>query len=340
MGMVGGLDVHRGQVTVDWVDHDTGESGKGRITPATRQSFARWLDRFAGREIELVVEGCTGWRFIAEECQRAGVKVHVADPAEAAHLSRSNKRRAKTDRIDARKLRELAERGEVPDSWIPPFHVLEVRTKVRLYHDLIDERSSWQHRIAATLFHLGADKQEKLLLGDRSRLHASDALTPAARDAIETALRMIETLDGEVERLRAELVAYSHRQAGCVELAKEFGIGPLTAVTVWSELGDTRRFSSSDDAVRHTGLDITVYSSDGRRVRGHITRQGSPLLRWAMFEAARHACKPTSPDHDYYLEVAERLGKKRAALSVARKLTRRCHHRLRALGDDAFAPAS
>jgi transposase len=62
-------------------------------------------------------------------------------------------------------------------------------------------------------------------------------------------------------------------------------------------------------------------------------------LRWAMFEAARHACKPTSPDHDYYLEVAERLGKKRAAISVARKLTRRCHHRLRALGDDAFAPA-
>jgi transposase len=122
-----------------------------------------------------------------------------------------------------------------------------------------------------------------------------------------------------------------------VELTREFGVGPLTAAILWEELGDTRRFSSSSDAVRHTGLDISIYSSDGKRTRARLTRQGQPLLRWAVFEAGRHACKPSSPDHDYYLEVAARLGKKRAALSVARKLTRRCHHRLRALGDEAFA---
>jgi transposase len=87
-------------------------------------------------------------------------------------------------------------------------------------------------------------------------------------------------------------------------------------------------------------LDISIYSSDGKRTRARLTRQGQPLLRWAVFEAGRHACKPSSPDHEYYLRVAERLGKKRAALSVARKLTRRCHHRLRALGDEAFADIS
>jgi transposase len=103
---------------------------------------------------------------------------------------------------------------------------------------------------------------------------------------------------------------------------------------------DTRRFSSSSDAVRHTGLDISIYSSDGKRTRAHLTRQYQPLLRWAVFEAGRHACKPASPDHDYYLEVAARLGKKRAALPVASKLIRRCHHRLRALGDEAFADGS
>lgn len=337
MSIVCGLDLHRQQVTFDWVDTEDGRTGHGRIAPANRETFRRWLTRFDGKSVELVVEGCTGWRFIVEEGQVAGAKVHLADPAEAAAKSRSPKRRAKTDKVDAKHLRQLAERGEVPDSWIPPFHVLEVRTKVRLYRDLVDECAAWQQRIHATLYHAGATKQEKLLLGDRDRLRESTALSPAGREAIEVALTMIDALDTQAQRLRDELVAFAKRQPGCVELAREFGVGPLTAAIIWEELGDTRRFSSSSDAVRHTGLDVTIYSSDGHRTRARLTRQGQPLLRWAAFEAGRHAARPSSPDHAYYLEVAARIGKKRAALSVARKLTRRCHHRLRALGDAAFA---
>lgn len=339
MSIVSALDIHREQVTFDWVDVESGESGRGKIRPANRETFRRWLARFDGKPHELVVEGCTGWRFIAEECVAAGVRVHVADPAEAAHRTRSNKRRAKTDRTDARGLRRLLEDGRVPDSWIPPFHVLEVRTQVRLYHDLIEQRSSWQHRINAVLFHQGAVKQERLLMGDRTRLHTSNDLSPAGKQAIEVALRVIDAIDVEIDRLRAELVSFATRQPGCKALGTEYGFGPLTAVTVWSEMGDTRRFSSSDDAVRHTGLDISIYSSDGKRTRAHLTRQGAPLLRWALFEAARHARRAGSPDHAYYEATAERLGKKRAALSVARKLARRCHHRLRELGDVAFAEA-
>jgi transposase len=112
----------------------------------------------------------------------------------------------------------------------------------------------------------------------------------------------------------------------------------LTAVVIWSELGDARRFAHSRDAVRHAGLDITVYSSDTKRAPGRLSRQGSPLLRWALYEAARCAARAASPDHGYYRQVADRLGGQRAALSVARKLARRCHHRLRALGEHALAP--
>jgi transposase len=73
------------------------------------------------------------------------------------------------------------------------------------------------------------------------------------------------------------------------------------------------------------------YSSDNKRPPGRLARQGSPELRWALFEAAKAAARTSSPDHDYYVEVRDRLGGKRPALSVARKLTRRCHHTLRAL---------
>ncbi len=88
--------------------------------------------------------------------------------------------------------------------------------------------------------------------------------------------------------------------------------------------------------MRFTGLDVTVYSSDGKRSPGRLARQGSPELRWALFEAAKSGARVGSPDHDYYLAVRDRLGGKRPALSVARKLVRRCHHALRELGDRAW----
>ena len=132
MGIVCGLDIHRTQVTYDWIDTDTGECSRGKLAPANRETFRRWLQQFAGRDVDVVVEGCTGWRFIVEETQAAGMKAHLADPAEASSRMHGPKRRAKTDKVDARGLRELGEQGRVPESWIPPAQVLEVRTAVRL----------------------------------------------------------------------------------------------------------------------------------------------------------------------------------------------------------------
>jgi transposase len=330
------LDLHRKQISFDWVDTETGELCRGRLAPANRESFRGWLAEFGDRPVELVVEGCTGWRFVAEECLAAGAVVHVADPAEAA-AARGKKRRAKTDKVDAKALRVLAEQHRVPDSWIPPRQVLEVRALVRLYQDLMGQRIGWQQRIHATLFHLGAPAQHGLLSGDRNRLATLEALSPAAAQAVVTGLEMIDALDGQINSLRGQLRGFAARQPGCRALQHEYGIGKLTSVVIWAELGDTRRFSSSADAVRHSGLDVTIYSSDNKRGRAHLARQGPPLLRWALHEAAICAARPASPDHAYFTKVADRLGTKRAAMSVARKLVRRCHHRLRALGDDAFA---
>ena len=118
-----------------------------------------------------------------------------------------------------------------------------------------------------------------------------------------------------------------------------FGIGELTAVTIVAELGDANRFSSSREAVRYAGMDITVHQSDQRRAAGHLSRQGPPALRWALFEAAQSAARAGSPDRDYYRQAAERLGANRACLSVARKLLKRSYHTLRELGEEALQPA-
>jgi transposase len=128
MAIVGGLDLHRKQVTFDVVDTATGACERGRIAPANRDSFRRWLAGFEGQLVDLAVEGCTGWRFVVEECRAAGVHAHLAEPAEVAGL-KGRRQHAKTDRLDARHLRELLEAGKLPECWIPPHHVLEIRAR-------------------------------------------------------------------------------------------------------------------------------------------------------------------------------------------------------------------
>jgi transposase len=156
---------------------------------------------------------------------------------------------------------------------------------------------------------------------------------------VALALRMIEAIDRELVPLDRTLARYGRRQPGCRALiGRLYGVGPVTATAIVAELGDARRFGRSDDAVRHCGLDVTVHQSDSKRAPGHLSHEGPELLRWALFEAAQQACRPASPDYEYYRQVARRIDHNRACLSVARKLCRRAYHILRELGDEALEP--
>lgn len=340
MSIVGGLDIHRRQLTYDHLCLETGEIERGRIIPGDREHLRVWLARFAGEEdVEFAVEGCTGWRYVVEELARAGIEAHVADPAELS-VRKGPKRRAKTDRVDARQLRELLCERRLPESWIAPKHVLEARARVRLYKDLLEERTGWGQRVRATLFHQGVAHFSLTTPEGRERLEGVE-LSSSGRQAVVVGLRQVERLSVEMAPLRAQLEHLSRAQKGCRALRQaHFGVGPISSVAIWAEMGDPRRFSSSSDAVRHTGLDVTVYASDTRRSSGHLARQGPSVLRWALFEAAMQASRPRSPDHAYYLQVKQRLDGQRAAFSVARKLARRCYHTLRELGDEAWLPAA
>ena len=338
MAIVGGLDIHRRQITYDWIDTTTGETRRGQLSPATRLELRGWFARFTGQQADFALEATTGWRFVAEELECAGFRAHLAEPADTRAL-RGPKRRAKTDRTDARHLRELLRAGTLPESWMPPAHIADARTQVRLRRALVGERTGWQQRIHAILFHHGLPERSQLLTADGRAWLARVELPAVARQAVDLALRMIDHLEVELDTLDAQLAGIARVQPGCQALQRRYGIGWLTAVAIWAEFGDVRRFANSRQAVRFTGLDITIAESDGKRARGHLARQGSPVLRWALHEAAMCAARPSSPDHPYYLQVKQRLGGKRAALSVARKLAREAYHTLRELGDQALVGA-
>jgi transposase len=219
MQIVGALDVHRRQITFKTLAQASGESSRGRISPAAREPLRQWLGRFDGLEGEFVLEGTTGWRFVVE-IERAGHVVRLADPGETA-ARRGRKRRAKTDYSDCDLMLGLLLAGELPEAWIPPVQILELRARVRLRKTLIDQRTAWLQRLQAQLFHQGVPP----------------GLKP-------------RTAAGRQELASVEL---SPHQPGCRALVGQlYGVGAVTATAILAELGDARRFRSSDDAVRPT----------------------------------------------------------------------------------------
>lgn len=344
MTIVGGFDIHRKQITFDYVDTATGEVQRGRIAPADRVHLADWLARrFGGRsDVEFAVEGCTGWRYVAEELARAGVVAHVGEPADTAAL-RGRKRHAKTDRADAQHLRQVLLDGRLPECWIPPEHVLECRALLELYHDLRVEHTAWVQRIHAVLFHQGAARlAEPGMLSDRGQaalVATASRLSPTGQRQIATALEMLTVLDGHLDVVRRQLLHDARHLTGAKVLTGQlYGVGPITALALTCWLAGAGRFTSSRKAVRFTGLDVTVHSSDGKRSPGHLSRQGPAVLRWCVYEAGKTHARPSAPDHAYYAQVKERIDGKRAAISEARKIVRRASHILSDLGDAALSP--
>src|SRR6266581_2160660 len=244
MPIVGGLDIHRKQITFDYLDTVTGQVRRGQVAPADRAHLRAWLARFAGRDdVAFAVEACTGWRYIAEELAAAGIAVHLAEPADTA-FARGRKRHAKTDKTDSRHLRMLLAEGRLPECWIPPGHILEARALLELYHDLRAEHTAWVQRIHAVLFHHGAPALgEGTLRTERGlaalRAAAAGCLSPAGQ--LQVAARQLTG---------AKVLA-----------ARLYGVGPVTALAMTCWLAGAGRFSSSRQAVRFAGLDITVRSS-------------------------------------------------------------------------------
>jgi transposase len=342
MPIVGGLDIHRKQITFDCVDLDTGELRRGKIAPADRAHLAAWLSRdMAGQgEVHLGFEGCTGWRYVAEELARAGLSGHLAEPADTAAL-RGRRRHPKTDRADSRHLRQLLIDGRLPECWIPPAHILEYRALLETYHDLRVEHTAWVQRIHAVLFHQGARRLSTGLRTDAGQAElaaiAATELSAAGQRQIATALAMLTVCETQLATLRRDLVIIAGQLRGAKVLtARLYGVGPITGLALTCWLGGAGRFSSARKAVRFAGLDVTVHASDGKRSPGHLSRQGPEVLRWCVFEAGKTSARGSAPDHTHYAQTQQRLDGKRAALSQARKIVRQACHILTELGDDAL----
>ena len=254
MTMVGGFDVHRKQITFDYVDTDRVGALRGRsVRRRGRRCGAGWASTARpGMRSSRWRAAPGGGMWSRSWPRRVWWRIWVIRPrSRRCGVRRSAPRPTGPMRGCCAR---CCWRAGYPESWIPPAHVLEMRTLGRLYCTLMDERRAWQQRIHAQLFHQGCPPIKALLIGAGRDALAGAELSAAGRQYVDTALRRIDELTVEIDPVRRQLINFARRQVGCQALqARQYGVGWLCAAIMWAEIGDARRFHSSDQLVRFAG---------------------------------------------------------------------------------------
>ncbi len=319
------IDIHTRVFQAAVLDAESGQLAQERL-PATREALDDWATRSAGKLEAVALEATTGWRWVARELQARGFDVRLCDPGEARALGGS-KRRPKTDRLDAAWLARLLAKEMLPEAWLPPAEIQYLRDRTRLRHALAQDRNRWAQRLHALLTHEGWPcGRGRLLTVSGQKWASALALPEPARASVEAMLTIIHALDEQIELLDTELRRLARSDPRLQALCAIFGVGPVLAAHILAELGAASRFRRARQVVRLSGLDPVVSESANVRRRGRLSKQGSPELRWALAEAAHHACRRRSPDHALYTSAKQRRGTQRATLTVARKIARRAYH--------------
>jgi transposase len=330
------IDIHKHVFQAAVLDASSGEIVEARFS-ASREALAEWAGEWEGKLVVVAIEATCGWRWVWRELAGRGFDVRLAEPAQTRAL-RGKKRKAKTDRLDARWLALLLAKEMLPCSWIPPEDIQRLRDLTRLRQALRHDRTRWAQRLHAILHQEGWSCSRGQLLSSKGRRWLDGlALDRHVRALVDAHVAMIDATTQQMAELERELRRLARSDRRLIALQTIYGVGPVVACHLLAEIGDARRFRRAEQVVRLSGLDPVVLESADSKRRGKLSKQGSPHLRWALVQAAQHAARRpgSSPDGDNYLALRERVGSQRAALSTARKIAKRAHHVLAALEDAA-----
>ncbi len=309
-----GIDLHRRTATVHRMTAEGEVLDTSRIV-AQPFELAEVL-RDAGAEPEVVLESTYGWYWAADVLADLGARVHLAHPLG----NNWGNRRVKNDERDARDLAAMLRLGRLAEAWIAPPAVRERRELVRYRSRLVRHRTSYKAQVHGVMAKNGVlpARGEMWGPGGAAQLDALE-LPPAYALRMASLRSLIVLMDQEVRRLDEVIHHELRDDRGYQAIQKLHGVGKVFAAVFVAEIGDVTRFSSPEKLCSWAGLTPKHRESDDHVNRGPITKQGSPLVRWAAVEAVskNHGGPKLHADFE---RIAERRGKFKARVAVARKL--------------------
>lgn len=297
-----GMDLHRRRSVLVRMTMDGQKLETARIinSPAAlRAVIAR-----AGTRPLVVVEATYGWYWAADALEAAGAEVHLAHPLGVKAFSY---RRVKNDERDCADLADLLRMGRLPEAWIAPRPVRELREVTRYRHKLVGQRTSCKDQVHAVLAKCGIPAAGSDIFGRGGGIWLDGLPLPQPYAGKIASLRaLIGVLDSEIARLEDQAAGLLAGHAGYAAIRALPGIGPVLGAVIAAEIGDITRFRTPGQLCSWAGLTPRHYESDVKVIRGHVSKQGSRMLRWAVIEAIQHQPAGTKPQQVKEAIIARR----------------------------------
>jgi transposase len=313
-----GMDLHRHRSVLVRMTEDGRHLGTARITNGAgelRREIAR-----AGKHPRVVLEATYGWYWAADVLEAAGAEVHLAHPLGVKAFTY---RRVKNDQKDAADLADLLRMGRLPEAWIAPREVRELREITRYRHKLVKLRTSCKDQVHAVLAKLGIAVTHSDLFGTGGQAWLDSLKLPQPYAGKVTSLRQLTgELTAEIAMLTDVTSDLLAGDRGYQVIQQLPGIGPVLAAVIVAEIGDITRFRDAAQLCSWAGLTPRHRESDTKVIRGHVTKQGSRMLRWALTEAIQRTPAGT-PVRQRKESIIARRGKEArniAKVAAARQL--------------------
>ena len=319
-----GIDLHRRRSQVAIID-EQGELTLQKRIATGREPITELLGEPESTHVAL--EATYGWEWLAELLEDTGFDVHLAHPLRTRAIAAA---RVKTDAVDARTLAHLLRTGMLPEAYIAPPELRDLRDLLRHRATLVHLRTSIKNRVHALLARQGILPEHSDLFGSAGRAFLTGLQLPdGPRRRLDSLLTLIDDFDREITHTTREIDQRAKTDDRVKLLCQIRGIGRYTALLIIAEIGEVKRFPTAKHLCAWAGLTPTVRSSDGKARLGHISRQGSTILRWALTEAAQHTPTGGGPLRAQYERIAKRRGSKIARVAIARQILTRCYYGLR-----------
>jgi transposase len=286
-----GMDLHRQRSVLVRMTEDGRKLETVRIgnsPQALRAEIAK-----AGKNPRVVLEATYGWYWAADVLAAAGAEVHLAHPLGVKAFSY---RRVKNDERDAADLAGLLRMGRLPEAWIAPAQTRALREVTRFRHKLVQQRTSCKDQVHAVLAKSGIPVTRSDVFGPGGGIWLDQLVLPQPYAGKVASLRaLIAVLGGEISRLEEQAGAMLAGDRGYAAIRELPGIGPVLGAVIVAETGDITRFAKPGQLCSWAGLTPRHYESGTRVIRGHVSKQGSRLLRWALAEAIQRQPAGTRP---------------------------------------------
>ena len=313
-----GMDLHRRRSVLVRMTGDGRKLETVRIENSP-QALRAVLAR-AGKNPQVVVEATYGWYWAVDVLEEAGAEVHLAHPLGVKAFTY---RRVKNDERDAADLADLLRMGGLPEAWIAPPEIRELRELTRYRHKLVGLRTSCRDQVHAVLAKLGVPVTHSDIFGVHGQAWLDGLRLPQPYAGKVASLRQLNAgLSAEIVLLEQVIGDLLAGHEGYRAIRALPGIGPVLGAVIVAEIGDIRRFPGPGQLGSWAGLTPRHRESDTKVSRGHVTKQGSRMLRWAVTEAVQRQPAGTRPRQVKDAIIARRgtQAKNTAKVAAAREL--------------------